>query len=202
AARLGYTALAAVATGSINLFSIAVVPMGTVFIVQSFASQLLGRGDLLGARRYAWHALALAGITTVLAVAATPFFGVWLRVFGFAPGVHAAMTAFLQWRFWSVGPYIAVAALGNWFAGLGDTRVHMRASVVTMFMNVALAWALIFGHLGAPAMGVRGAGLASGIATCTGLAYIAFAFARRQREIAGKAPLALRRSEFLRLLRF
>ena len=205
-ARLGDEALASVATGSINLFSIAVVPMGTVFIVQSFASQLQGRGDLPAARRYAWHALVLAGITTVLAVAATPFLGAWLRVFRFEPGVHDSMTAFLQWRFWSVGPYIAVEALGNWFAGLGDTRVHMRASVITMLVNVPLAWALIFGHLGAPALGVRGAGLASGIATCAGLAYIATAFAIRQREIAVSAgrrvPLALRRAEFLRMVRF
>jgi len=201
-ARLGDEALAAVTTGAINLYSIAVLPMGTVFIVQSFASQLMGRGDLLAARRYAWNALVLAGITTVLAAAATPFFGVWLSVFRFAPGVHAAITGYLQWRFWSVGAYVAVEALGNWFAGLGDTRVHMRASVITMVVNVALNWVLIFGHLGAPAMGVRGAALASGLATCAGLAFIAVAFARRQRQIAGNAPLGLRRAEFLRLVRF
>jgi len=201
-ARLGDEALAAVVTGSINLFSIAVLPMGTVFIVQSFASQLQGRGDLAAARRYAWHALILAALTTVLAVAATPFFGAWLRVFHFAPGVHDAMASFLRWRFWSVGPYIAVEALGNWFSGLGDTRVHMRASVITMVTNVVLNWILIFGHLGAPAMGVRGAGLSSGLATCAGLAFIAMAFARREREIPAGAALGLKRAEFFRLLRF
>jgi len=201
-ARLGDQALAAVTTGAINLFSIAVLPMGTVFIVQSFAAQLQGRGDLVAARRYAWYALALAAITTVLAVAGTPFFGAWLSVFRFAPGVHDDMTGYLQWRFWSVGPYIAVEALGNWFAGLGNTRVHMRASVITMVANVVLNWVLIFGHLGAPAMGVRGAALASGLATVAGLAWIAMAFARRHREMGADGPLALRVSEFLRLLRF
>ena len=201
-ARLGDQALAAVTTGAINLFSIAVLPMGTVFIVQSFAAQLQGRGDLVAARRYAWYALALAAITTVLAAAGTPFFGAWLSVFRFAPGVHDDMTGYLQWRFWSVGPYIAVEALGNWFAGLGNTRVHMRASVITMVSNVALNWVLIFGHLGAPAMGVRGAALASGLATVAGLAWIGMAFARRHREMGADGPLALRVSEFLRLLRF
>jgi MATE family multidrug resistance protein len=200
-ARLGDQALAAVTTGAINLFSIAVLPMGTVFIVQSFAAQLQGRNDLAAARRYAGYALVLAAITTVLGAAATPFFGAWLRVFHFAPGVHADMTGYLEWRFWSVGPYIAVEALGNWFAGLGNTRVHMRASVLTMVSNVVLNWVLIFGHLGAPAMGVRGAALASGLATVAGLVWIALAFARRQREIAD-GPLALRMTEFLRMLRF
>jgi MATE family multidrug resistance protein len=201
-ARLGDQALAAVTTGAINLYSVAILPMGTVFIVQSFAAQLQGRGDLPAARRYAWYGLALAALTTVFAAAATPFLGAWLRVFRFAPGVHDDMTAFLQWRFWSVGPYIAVEALGNWFAGLGDTRVQMRASVLTMALNVVLAWALMFGHLGAPAMGVRGAGLASGLATCAGLVWIGVAFAKRQAEIAARAPLAPRLSEFLRMLRF
>jgi MATE family multidrug resistance protein len=201
-ARLGDQALAAVTTGAINLFSIAVLPMGTVFIVQSFAAQLQGRGDLTAARRYAWYALVVAGLTTVLAVAATPHFDGWLRLFGFTPGVHDDMTGYLQWRFWSVGPYIAVEALGNWFSGLGNTRVHMQASVITMVANVALNWVLIFGHLGAPAMGVRGAALASGLATCAGLAWIAVAFAKRQGEIAGGGPLALRWREGLRMLRF
>ena len=201
-ARLGDQALAAVTTGAINLFSIAVLPMGTVFIVQSFAAQLQGRGDLAAARRYAWYALGLAALTTVLAAAATPFLGAWLRVFRFAPGVHDDMTGYLEWRFWSVGPYIAVEALGNWFAGLGNTRVHMRASVITMVSNVVLNWVLIFGHLGAPAMGVRGAALASGLATCAGLAWIGMAFARRHREIGADGPLALRMGEFLRLLGF
>lgn len=201
-ARLGDEALAAVSTGAVNLFSVTILPMGTVFIVQSFAAQLHGRGDLVAARRYGHYGLWLAAITTVLAIAATPFAGRAVAAIGFAPGVQAAMTDYLMWRAWSMGPYVAVEALGNWFAGLGDTRVHMRASVVTMVANVFLNWVLIFGHLGAPAMGVRGAALASGLATCLGLAWLLAAFAAREREIAAGAPLAPRRAEFLRMLRF
>jgi len=208
-ARLGDQALAAVTTGAINMFSIAALPMGTVFIVQSFAAQLQGRGDAVAARRYAWHGLALAVITCVLSALATPFIGRILDVFRFPHGVHDDLTAYLQWRFWSMGPFIAVEALGNWFSGLGDTRVHMRASVITMVVNVPLCWMLMFGHWGAPAMGVRGAALASGLATCIGLAYIAVVFARRRgartepgSSLAGDAPLRLPLHEFVRMLRF
>jgi MATE family multidrug resistance protein len=49
---------------------------------------------------------------------------------------------------------------------------------------------------------VRGAALASGLATLAGLALLLVAFTVRQRELAGTAPLALRRAEFLRMLRF
>src|SRR6185295_6414314 len=82
-ARLGDQALAAVSTGAINWYSLAVLPMGTVFIVQSFAAQLQGRGDLAAARRYAGHALLVAALTSVIAVMATPFVGAWLKVFQF-----------------------------------------------------------------------------------------------------------------------
>lgn len=201
-ARLGDASLAAVTTGAINLFSIGVLPMGTVFIVQSFAAQLHGRGDLLAARRYGWYGLAVAGVTGVLAAAVTPLLGAGVAVFRFEPDVQAAMTGYLQWRFWSLGAFVAMEALGNWFGGLGDTRVHMRASVGVMLANIFLNWVLIFGNLGAPAMGVRGAALASGLATCLGLAYMLLAFAARQREIAAGAPIALRLREFLRMLRF
>lgn len=40
-------------------------------------------------------------------------------------------------------------------------RIPLYGSIVTVITNVTLNWILIFGHLGAPAMGVRGAALAT-----------------------------------------
>ena len=201
-ARLGSDALAAVTTGAINWFSVAILPMGTVFIVQSFAAQLQGRGDLPAARRYAFYGLLLAAVTMLAAVLATPFLGRAVALFGFPAAMAGDLTGYLAWRFWSIGAFIGMEALSNWFGGLGDTRVGLRASVVTMVANVALNWVFIYGHLGAPAMGVRGAALASGLATLAGLGLLLVAFTVRQRELAGSAPLALRRAEFVRMLRF
>jgi len=201
-ARLGDEALAAVTTGAIDLFAIAILPMGTAFIVQSFAAQLQGRGDLPGARRFGWYGLVLAGLTTIFALAATPFLRSTIARFGFAPGVTDLMGGYMEWRFWSIGAYVAVEALGNWFGGLGDTRVHMRASVLTMVINVLLNWVLIFGHWGVPAMGVRGAALASALATMAGLVFMLIAFLVHQRRIGEGRPLGLRRREFVRMLRF
>jgi len=44
-APLGEAALAAVTTGALNMFNLLILPMGVVFIVQSFAAQLFGQGD-------------------------------------------------------------------------------------------------------------------------------------------------------------
>lgn len=43
-AHLGEAALAATTTGAFNTFTLLILPMGIVFIVSSFASQLFGSG--------------------------------------------------------------------------------------------------------------------------------------------------------------
>lgn len=201
-APLGGDALAAATTGAINTFSLIILPMGTVFIVQSFAAQYFGRGDLPSAARYAWYGLVLAAIAMVVAIAATPIIGPVLGLFRYEPAVHDAMTGYIGWRLWSVGAVVGIETIGNWFAGLGDTRLQMRAGVVTMVANIALNWVLIYGKFGAPAMGVEGAALASALASWCGFALVALAFRWRHREISRGAPLGLRRGEFLRMLRF
>jgi MATE family multidrug resistance protein len=57
---LGEAELAATTTGAFNAFFLFILPMGTVFIVSSFSSQLFGRGELRSARRYGYYGLILA----------------------------------------------------------------------------------------------------------------------------------------------
>jgi MATE family multidrug resistance protein len=80
--------------------------------------------------------------------------------------------------------------------------MQMVAGIITMVAAVFFNWVLIDGHLGAPAMGVNGAALASTIASFLGFAFIAVAFWRRW----GNAPTArathLSLRELGRVLRF
>ena len=50
--------------------------------------------------------------------------------------------------------------------GIGNTKVVMYVNVVGNLTNVFLNYLLIHGNLGAPAMGVAGAALASAIGVC------------------------------------
>jgi len=202
-APLGESALAATTTGAMNTFAFIILPMGTVFIVQSFAAQLFGRGDLTAARRYAWYGLILAAVAMVVSVVATPLVGPTLRLFRFSPEVHDLQTRYIGVRMWSLGAVVGTEALGNWFAGLGNTRIQMRASLVTMASNVLLNWVFIYGKLGAPALGVTGAALANTIASWLGFALVAYVFfARHERATRPRGPLALRFSELVRMVRF
>jgi multidrug resistance protein, MATE family len=201
-APLGEEALAAVTTGAFDTFAVIILPMGTVFIVQSFAAQLNGRGDLGAARRYAWYALWLAGLSGVLALAVLPFVPSLIARLDYSPQVTDYMVTYILYRLPSVGAAVATEALVNWYGGLGNTRLGMVCGLTAMVSNVALNYALIEPHWGFPGYGVAGAAIASSIATTLGLLPAAWYFLRGKgyrREDDGK-PLAM--SEFRRMVKF
>ncbi len=175
-ARLGEDELAATTAGATNVFNILILPMGVAFIVSTFASQKVGAGDALGARRYGFYGLVLALVAGVLCVAAMPAVPSLLSAFDFSPAVTTLMTAYLWYRLPSGGFAIGLEALGNYYNGLGNTRLPMAAQIIAMVANIALNWVLIFGHVGAPALGVTGAAIASSIATLLGFLFLLACF--------------------------
>jgi MATE family multidrug resistance protein len=200
-AHLGEGALAATTAGALNAFALFILPMGIVFIVSSFSSQLFGQGDLAGARRYGTYGLAVAAATQVLGVLAIPAAAWAIDRLDYGPEVSGPMTGYLAIRLWAGGGAIGLEALGNYYGGLGNTRLPMRASVAAMAMNVFLNWVFIDGRLGAPAMGVEGAALASVLSTSLaflGLLAVFLADGRR----TGPVLARLRAAEMLRMLRF
>ncbi len=201
-APLGEAALAAVTTGSMNAFCILLFPMGTVFIVQSFAAQLRGKGDWLAARRYAWYGLSLAAVATTVSVLLIPVVPLGISAFGFAPAVEGAMSTYLAIRLLSLGPAVATEALANWYGGLGNTRMAMLCGLCAMFANVALNYLLIEPRFGLPGFGITGAAWASVVASAVGLLPALYAFLRGLGYERARESVKLRLDELLRMLRF
>ena len=198
-AHLGAAALAATTAGALNAFTFFILPMGTVFIVSSFSSQLFGMGDLGGARRFAWYGLAVAAATALLAAAAVPLVPRLLAPLPYAPDVRALMEEYLAVRLFSSGAVVGMEALANFYGGLGNTRLPMRASVLAMVLNVGGNWLLIDGRLGLPALGVRGAAVASALSSTAAFLALFAAFVQDgRRHGTGR----LRGSELRRVLRF
>jgi MATE family multidrug resistance protein len=200
-AHLGEEALAATTTGAMNAFAFFILPMGVVFIVASFSSQLLGRGDRAGARRFGFYGLAVAAATQLVGVAGIPVATWALGRLDYAPEVRTLLADYLAIRLWSGGAAIGIEALASYYGGLGNTRLPMRASVAAMVLNVVGNWLLIDGHLGAPAMGVRGAALASSLSTAIAFAGLLVRFLADGRGAGGRLP-RLRLGELGRMLRF
>jgi MATE family multidrug resistance protein len=197
-AHLGEAALAAVTTGALNVTLVFILPMGTVFIVSSFASQYFGSGDAVGARRYAFYGLALAGFAQVLCLACLPVLPSLLGLFEYAPEVREGVRLYLEVRLPSGLFAVGFEALANYYGGLGNTRLPMVGSVVAMVLNVAGNWLLIDGHLGFPALGIVGAAWASVLSS--GIAFLGL-LVFFLREGPGPMLPRLHGHEFLRTLR-
>ena len=201
-ASWGESALAATTTGSLNVIGFLIFPMGTVFIVQSFASQLSGQGDLEAARRYGYYGLLIAVIAGIISILCSPLLPVVLSWGGYEPDVEKYINSYMLIRLWSVLPSVGLEAMGNWYGGLGITQVHMYVGIFAMLLNIFLNWVLIDGNLGFEGMGVVGAALASTIASFVAfiIFFVIFYYSMFAPKVSNKITLYW--SEFVRTLKF
>ncbi len=106
-----------------------------------------------------------AGVGIIGSLFAEPI----MALLGGEPDVIAAGATYFH-----IGSITALFMLGMFIAGAalrgaGDSKTPMTVTLWTNVLNAGLAWALIFGHLGLPAMGVAGSAWATGIARGVGL---------------------------------
>ncbi len=201
-APLGEDTLAAVTTGATNVLTFVLLPMGTMFILQSFSAQLRGRGELETAHRYAVYGLLLAALAGLFAAAFIPFLEPILAALHFAPAVHSQMSGYVAIRLLSIAAVVGIEALGNWYGGLGNTRIAMIAGITIMVLNVFGNYLLIQPRFGLPGYGAAGSAWASTVSSWLGFLLIFVLFVRGYGHGLTVGRFRFRWSELARLLRF
>ncbi|MBR3929339.1 MAG: MATE family efflux transporter [Clostridia bacterium] len=76
-------------------------------------------------------------------------------------------------------PYSISLACIMAMQAIGQNKIQLKVGLVTVFTNTFLNWVLIYGHLGAPAMGVEGAALATLIARLLEMSVYIFLLVRK-----------------------
>ncbi|MBX3247980.1 MAG: MATE family efflux transporter [Myxococcales bacterium] len=168
-ASLGDVALAAVGLGSFLNFLLTAFILGLSAGVQAMASRRVGEA------RPEETAVPLNGGIVLAVCVGVPLS---IALIGLAPHLFALVnddpavlrdgTPYLQVRL------IAMAAMGinfsfrGYWNAIDRSMLYMSTLVVMHVANITLNWVLIYGNLGAPALGATGAGLASAIATWLG----------------------------------
>ncbi len=179
-ARVGLPELAAVAVASTWAWSSGSFAQGMIQGMDPLVSQAHGEGNGDGA------ALALQRGLIVATVVSIPLALLWmsterlLLVFGQQPEVAELAQAYMLARLPSAFGFNLFIALRQYLAGRTLTRPAMWAMLLCNALNVVLNWVLIFGHLGAPALGLVGAGLGTGLTNIV-LPLVLWAFVLRFR---------------------
>jgi len=132
--------------------------------------------------------VATVVLSSIIAIIVFVFAEPMLRWMGADSDVIAQGTRFQQIS--AIG-YVFMAlmfVLGGAMRGVGDTRTPMLVTLGINVINVAVAWPLIFGKLGMPALGLDGAAIAQNISRFVGFVVLAWILYRGKRgvSIAGR----------------
>jgi len=152
----------------------------------TFISQFYGVKDLVNIRRTTGFTLAVVfGMGLIFFIAAVCFPEYLLRIFTRFPEVIEAGKVYVR-----IGApvFLLVPVTQAFTVALRATQQTVQpllASVVALGMNTCMNYILIYGKLGAPAMGIAGAALATVISRAVELGIILFLVFGRRNMIAG-----------------
>ena len=182
--RLGPEAIGAVALGNAVFYVPSLFGIGLLLGLDTLVSQAYGRSDHEACHHWLAQGIYLAGIVTLplmLLIAAASY--VFSHV-GVAPEVAGPAGSYLRLLNWSTLPLLFYGAGRRYLQGVGQVRVITLTLIIANLVNWFGNWALIYGRLGLPALGVDG----SAISTCVarvGMAVALIGFAWRYERSRG-----------------
>lgn len=92
--------------------------------------------------------------------------------------------AYIRIMFFVGLPMTLSMCIASSFRDTGEVKLPLAITVVATLTNTLFNWLLIYGNLGMPRLGVRGAALATVIARCVELALFMLAYLRRKPDFA------------------
>ncbi len=179
---IGTTQMNGVAVANQLFFVFNLCVFGAVSGAGIFGAQFFGKNDHDGVRYSFRFKVIFAGVLTVLGIGIFLFFGrdlisLYLKGEGSAEDASASLE--FAWEYLLIMligllPYSLVQCYSSTLREGGQPLVPMYAGVAAVFINLIGNYILIFGHLGAPKLGVVGAAIATVISRYVELFVVAF----------------------------
>ena len=164
AGRLGAAAIGAGSLGGNLFYPIAIFGTGLLAGMDTLVAQSFGADDQRDCRcslvNGVWLAAGLAVPLALVIWALIPL----LQAVGTNPRVMVLLGPYLKALLWGILPLLAYAAFRRYLQAVNVVAVITFATVSANIVNFAGNWALMFGHWGAPAMGLEGSGWSTTIA--------------------------------------
>ena len=195
--RVTAAELGAVTLGNVYFFSVVVFGMGLLFALDPLVSQAFGAEDHdeieVSIQRGLLLSVGLAAVTSVLLAVAEPVFVLLRQPPEVIPGAAAYSKALIG----GMLPFYGFIVFRQVLQAVGRVAPVVWTIVLANLLNAGANWVLIYGNLGAPAMGALGSGWATTIsrwfmfacALWLGRRLLAPYLRRMRREVLLAAPL-------------
>lgn len=170
--RVGEVALGAAAMGGLLYICVYTIAFGFSVGSQILIARRNGEGNYRSVGPIMWQGTAFSfGMAVCLLIlmyfSAAPL----IRLLITSDSIYGATYEFFTWRIWGFLFAFVNVMFRGLYIGIMRTKVLTMNAVVMALVNVVLDYALVFGELGLPEMGVRGAALASVIAEASSLLF-------------------------------
>ena len=159
--RLSPEAIGAVGIGTSLFMGVCIFGMGLLLGLDTLVSHAFGASRVDDCHRWLLHGVALSLLLSAPITGIVLALSAALAGWGLHPDVLRLTQPYLDVLAWSIPPLLLYASFRRYLQGMGVVRPVMIALVLANILNVFVNWLLIFGRLGAPAMGVRGSAWAT-----------------------------------------
>ena len=157
----GVLPLAAGVLGGSSFFVIFIFGSGFAKAVMPMVAAAHGQNDDRQVRRVARMGLWLSILFGVLSYPAFWYSAAILSALGQKPEVAGLAQDYLRIAGLGMIPALLVMVLKSYLSAMERTQVVLWVTVAALPLNACLNWALIFGHWGAPELGVAGSAIAT-----------------------------------------
>jgi MATE family multidrug resistance protein len=188
--RIGPEAIGAVGIGSSLFMTICIFAMGLLLGLDTLVSHAFGAGRFAECHRWLAYGVALSLLLSVPITLVILALSSALSGWGLDPAVLRLTQPYLDVLAWSIPPLLLYASFRRYLQGMGAVRPVMVALVFANVLNAVVNWILIFGHLGAPAMGVRGSAWATVVARIVMAAVLFAVIVYRERSLVSSQLIA------------
>ncbi len=164
--RVGEVEFGASGLGSTYFLAMFVVGLGFATGAQILMARRNGQGQYRAIGHVFFQGtVIITGIAVALLVLSNLLAPVILST-AESEAVYEAALTYVRWRSFGLIFAFVAAMFRSYYVATTNTRILTVASMLMVVCNVLFNWVLVFGKLGFPALGIKGAAIGSVLAEC------------------------------------
>jgi putative MATE family efflux protein len=181
--HVGTAELAAVGLSGLFIWASYNLFKGIPLCVSTFVSQNFGAKRFPNCIVSLYNGLLLVVLSSVLLYLYRFAVPQLVALMGSSVRVQELSTVYAQIRMLGAIWFLSSIAFASFYRGIGNTRIVLYSNIVANLLNVVLDYLMIFGALGFPKWGIKGAAVATVLSQFAGTLFYAISFlAMKRRE--------------------